>query len=91
MMKLIWFLCFVAFIITAPSTSSKRRVCYYTNWSQYRWGIGHYNWQNYEDGLCTHIIYSFGKIIEPINGVFELAYYEWNDSHGYKGVRKMIS
>ena len=48
-----------AFIV---ATKSYVRVCYYTNWSQYRNGIGKYNLlQHYEDGLCTHLIFSFGK------------------------------
>ena len=39
------------------------RVCYYTNWSKGRPSGGAYDLQtHYEDQLCTHIIYSFGKV-----------------------------
>ena len=50
------------------------RVCYYTNWAQYRNGDGKYTPTDIDPYLCTHIIYSFAKIQ---NGV--LANYEWND------------
>ena len=39
------------------------RVCYYTNWSRGRSSGGAYKMQtHYEDRLCTHLIYSFGKV-----------------------------
>ncbi|CAC5375808.1 E3.2.1.14 [Mytilus coruscus] len=51
-----------------------KRVCYYTNWAQYRPNPFKYFPENIDPFLCTHIIYSFGKvsglIIKP---------YEWND------------
>ncbi|XP_052070740.1 acidic mammalian chitinase-like isoform X4 [Mytilus californianus] len=51
-----------------------KRVCYYTNWAQYRPNPFKYFPEDIDPFLCTHIIYSFGKvsglIIKP---------YEWND------------
>lgn len=50
------------------------RVCYYTNWAQYRNGEGKFTPSNIEADICTHIVYSFAKVV---NG--KLANYEWND------------
>ena len=37
------------------------RVCYYTNWSQYRIGAEFFP-ENIDPHLCTHAIYSFARI-----------------------------
>ncbi|XP_052067923.1 chitotriosidase-1-like isoform X5 [Mytilus californianus] len=39
-----------------------KRVCYYTNWAQHRPYPFQYKPDNIEPFLCTHIIYSFGKV-----------------------------
>uniref|UniRef100_A0A8C1J9S6 Acidic mammalian chitinase n=1 Tax=Cyprinus carpio TaxID=7962 RepID=A0A8C1J9S6_CYPCA len=54
--------------------------CYFTNWSQYRPGIGKYTPANVDPFLCTHLIYAF-SIINQKN---ELVTYEWNDDVLYK-------
>ncbi|CAH1794863.1 unnamed protein product, partial [Owenia fusiformis] len=54
--------------------SKYRKVCYYTNWSQYRPDQGKFTPENIDPQLCTHIIYAFAKIE---NG--QLAPFEWND------------
>ncbi|XP_065923216.1 chitotriosidase-1 [Magallana gigas] len=51
-----------------------RRVCYYTNWSQYRNSLGKFYPENVDPNLCTHVIYAFAKM----NGN-RLAPFEWND------------
>ena len=51
-----------------------RRVCYYTNWAQYRPGSGKFMPENVDPSLCTHYIYAFARL----NGN-QLAAYEWND------------
>ena len=55
--------------------STKRVVCYYTNWAQYRPEGGKYFPEDIDPNLCTHVIYSFAKL----NAAGELAAYEWND------------
>uniref|UniRef100_A0A672J9J5 chitinase n=1 Tax=Salarias fasciatus TaxID=181472 RepID=A0A672J9J5_SALFA len=55
-------------------------VCSFTNWSQYRPGIGRYLPSDIDPHLCTHLVYAF-SIISPSN---ELATYEWNDEQLYR-------
>lgn len=66
-------------MILAVAVQSYVRVCYYTNWSQYRNGKGKYFLENnYQKGLCTHLIFSFGKVIQSGNE-YIIEQYEWND------------
>lgn len=54
------------------------RVCYHTNWSQYRPGAGKFWPENIDPLLCTHLMYSFARISHG-----KLAMYEWNDDKLY--------
>ena len=51
------------------------RVCYYTNWSQYRPGLMKYFPENVDPSLCTHVIYAFAEIRKG----HTLKLREWND------------
>jgi len=51
-----------------------KRVCYYTNWSQYRPSPAKFFPENVDADLCTHLIYAFATM----NGN-KLTNYEWND------------
>uniref|UniRef100_W5KRD1 chitinase n=1 Tax=Astyanax mexicanus TaxID=7994 RepID=W5KRD1_ASTMX len=62
------------------ATSSKQMGCYFTNWSQYRPGIGKYMPANVDPFLCTHLFYAFAMI----NHANELITYEWNDETLYQ-------
>ena len=58
-----------------PSPSQRyRKVCYYTNWAQYRPSRGKYLPENVDPNLCTHVIYAFAKLLN-----MKLAPFEWND------------
>lgn len=50
------------------------RVCYYTNWAQYRPNNGKYVPENLDPYLCSHLIFAFAKM----NGN-RLVAFEWND------------
>ncbi|RMZ96005.1 chitotriosidase-1 isoform X1 [Brachionus plicatilis] len=52
----------------------QRVVCYFTNWAQYRSGIGAFQPENIDPFLCTHILFSFAKVLNN-----KLEPYEWND------------
>jgi len=62
------------------------RVCYYTNWAQYRNGDAKFIPSNIDPFLCTHIAYSFAKIVNH-----KLVPYEWNDDTYYKQVINLKS
>uniref|UniRef100_A0A8C2GUT4 chitinase n=1 Tax=Cyprinus carpio TaxID=7962 RepID=A0A8C2GUT4_CYPCA len=70
-------LCHVAF--------SMEMGCYFTNWSQYRPGIGKYTPANVDPFLCTHLLYAFAMI----NHANELVTYEWNDETLYKAFNEL--
>jgi chitinase len=53
---------------------SKRVVCYYTNWAQYRQAEGKFFPENIDPNLCTHVIYSFATMTAS-----QLDSFEWND------------
>ena len=56
------------------------RVCYVTNWSQYRKGIAKYIIKDhYISGLCTHLLFAFGTIKDKLNGEFELTNFDESD------------
>lgn len=56
------------------AVGQKKVICYHTNWSQYRPTQGTFFPENIDPNLCTHIIYSFAKVVGNT-----LAAYEWND------------
>lgn len=59
---------------TSPPGSAYKLVCYYSNWSQYRDGLGSCFPDAIDPFLCTHVIYSFANISNN-----ELDTWEWND------------
>lgn len=49
----------------APESDTNARVvCYFTNWSAKRKGKGHYEPEDIDASLCTHVIYAFANIKE---------------------------
>ncbi|WAR13238.1 CHIA-like protein, partial [Mya arenaria] len=59
---------------TAPAHGTYKRVCYYTNWSQYRSPPGRFTPDDIDPRLCTHIIFAFAKVVNS-----EMHTIEWND------------
>ena len=59
------------------------RMCYYTNWAQYRPSQGKFVVENIPANLCTHLIYAFATMEGN-----RLKAFEWNDdtSYGTKGM-----
>lgn len=79
-----WRLLLVVFIIyqaqcSVYATSRFKRVCYYTNWSQYRSGDGRFTPQEIVPRLCTHIIFAFAKVEGNL-----LRTVEWNDEQRFR-------
>lgn len=66
--------CLNFLIIEFSVSHSYMRVCYYTNWAQYRPNNGKYVPENLDPYLCSHLIFAFAKM----NGN-RLVAFEWND------------
>ncbi|ESO03351.1 hypothetical protein HELRODRAFT_173643 [Helobdella robusta] len=66
----------LAFLMTLVPAHSReyRRVCYYTNWSQYRGGSGIFFPENIDPTLCSHIVFAFSQLVGN-----QLLPFEWND------------
>ena len=58
----------------ARAPDGKILVCYFSNWAQYRAGIGEFLPKDIDPFLCTHIHFAFAVIK---NGL--LSHFEWND------------
>uniref|UniRef100_A0A3B5B540 Acidic mammalian chitinase-like n=1 Tax=Stegastes partitus TaxID=144197 RepID=A0A3B5B540_9TELE len=67
------------------STTTTKLVCYFTNWSRYRTGVGKFLPENVDPFLCTHLVYAFAVI----NHANEITEYEWNEKNLYKSVTKL--
>lgn len=59
------------------------RVCYYTNWAQYRPGNARFTPEDIDAHLCTHIIFAFAKLN---NITYKMETVEWNDIQMFRKV-----
>ena len=50
----------------------KTIVCYYTNWSQYRKNATFFP-ESLNTSLCTHLMFSFAKVVELENNEWGLS------------------
>ncbi|KAG8542547.1 hypothetical protein GDO81_026518 [Engystomops pustulosus] len=64
--------------------SAYELICYFTNWAQYRPGLGKFNTNNIDACLCTHLIYAYAGISN--NKVTAL---EWNDVNQYNAIKSL--
>ncbi|XP_040472472.1 acidic mammalian chitinase-like [Falco naumanni] len=53
--------------------------CYFTNWAQYRPGLGRFMPDNIDPYLCNHLIYAFAGMSNN-----QITTYEWNDETLYR-------
>ena len=48
--------------IVSAGKREYKRVCYYTNWAQYRPEGGKFMPENIQLDLCTHLIYAYASL-----------------------------
>lgn len=61
--------------LVCVAAAQYKRVCYVSNWSQYRPGDGSFKPPNINPALCSHIVYAFAAMDQQ----FRVIPYEWND------------
>lgn len=70
-------------VIAIGAKGCQRRVCYHTNWSQYRAEAARFYPEDIDPFLCTHLIYSFANLEDS-----KLVPFEWNDDGPTGGYKK---
>ncbi|XP_006865985.1 PREDICTED: acidic mammalian chitinase-like [Chrysochloris asiatica] len=68
------FLTGLLLLLTAELGSAYQLTCYFTNWAQYRPGLGRFKPDDIDPCLCTHLIYAFAGMRNN-----EITTIEWND------------
>ena len=58
----------------ALTRAEYKRVCYLSNWAQYRPGVGRFLPSHTDAAICTHLVYAFASMQGN-----QLKPYEWND------------
>ena len=67
---MIYFVLFLDVTVMTPAvTQEKVRMCYFTNWAQYRFGSGRFLPADIDPFLCTHILYAFAHVDVTANSL----------------------
>ncbi|XP_059756984.1 acidic mammalian chitinase-like [Balaenoptera ricei] len=74
----------LALLLNAQLGSAYQLICYFTNWSQYRPGLGRFKPDNIDPCLCTHLIYAFAGMRNN-----EITTIEWNDVTLYQSFNSL--
>ncbi|XP_014781231.1 acidic mammalian chitinase [Octopus bimaculoides] len=76
------------------AATSYRRVCYYTNWSQYRIDQAKFTPANIDPSLCSHIHFAFAKLVKnklsPIENNDVLMYQKISDLKNKNNDLKLV-
>ena len=63
-LRLTIFFFFSSFAISMVSAKNENKaiMCYFGSWSTYRWSYGHFDVEDIDPFLCTHIVYGFAVL-----------------------------
>ncbi|CAK6439200.1 unnamed protein product [Pipistrellus nathusii] len=76
----------LALLLNAQLGSAYQLICYFTNWAQYRPGLGRFTPEDLDPCLCTHLIYAFAGMRNN-----EITTIEWNDVTLYQAFNGLKS
>ncbi|XP_063306082.1 probable endochitinase [Pelobates fuscus] len=74
----------LAILLSAQICSAFQLTCYFTNWSQYRPGLGKFKPDNIDPCLCTHLVYAFAGMSKN-----QITTTEWNDVTMYSSFQDL--
>ncbi|KAJ1137985.1 hypothetical protein NDU88_004376 [Pleurodeles waltl] len=74
----------LALLLNAQLGSAYELTCYFTNWAQYRPGLGKFMPDNIDPCLCTHLIYAFAGMSNN-----QITTIEWNDVTLYNSFQNL--
>ncbi|KAM4702433.1 acidic mammalian chitinase-like [Discoglossus pictus] len=74
----------LALLLNAQIGSAYELTCYFTNWAQYRPGLGKFKVDNIDPCLCTHLVYAFAGMTNN-----KIATIEWNDVTLYQSFQNL--
>uniref|UniRef100_G3TKH8 Acidic mammalian chitinase n=1 Tax=Loxodonta africana TaxID=9785 RepID=G3TKH8_LOXAF len=72
----------LALLLNCQLGSAYLLTCYFTNWAQYRPGLGRFKPDGIDPHLCTHLIYAFAGMSNN-----EITTIEWNDVTLYQAFK----
>ncbi|XP_069489169.1 chitotriosidase-1-like isoform X2 [Ambystoma mexicanum] len=76
----------LALLFLLHCSTAARLVCYFTNWAQYREGMGKFQVEDIDPSLCTHLLYAFAGMNNN-----QIATIEWNDETLYQAFNGLKS
>ena len=68
------------FLLLAGSNNGKALMCYFGSWSTYRWSFGHFDVEDIDPFLCTHLVFGFAGLdqnnftlisLDPYNDLYD--------------------
>ena len=66
-------------------------MCYFGSWSTYRWGSGHFDVEDIDPFLCTHLVFGFAGLDPDSYTIHALDPYNELEEHWGKGAYRRFT